>query len=264
MGVEKKVTVKPFLNQLVKGRIVKFDEGELYPLYFRVTYNRKTTRFPAGNNWFPLSMEKHLDSSEDINRALKGVENIAKYEIDRVADFEIKGIGDKVKSYVSPFPDSAVRIFFKAMEGCLKKAVSSKDFELWQKAQISEKVEIGFRLLGSNIPDDLGRIYFLVSTIVQVFPTSYTLQSWLIEKEDREKGIDSLRAYQKALNGSKVCPGLYGYHVAYSYSLDIEKTIEGFDVVAHLVIDNGVHSTPEVRSMRYEEGRGILQVQLKK
>ena len=82
MAREKKITVKTLLNQGIKGKIVSFPGGKMYPLYVEVTYDRKYTKFPFGNQWYPLSAAKTIEENENVKGALRGVEKVVRYELE--------------------------------------------------------------------------------------------------------------------------------------------------------------------------------------
>jgi hypothetical protein len=97
---EKKITVKPFLNKNIS------QDGETFPLYFQITFQRKNTQ-----------IKSHFNKSyENLDEALKKEKESIKFEqemFQRVVDFEYKRHGnefslkklkDKYEAYLVPLP----------------------------------------------------------------------------------------------------------------------------------------------------------------
>jgi hypothetical protein len=262
MAREKKITVKPFLNQLLKSKQFELDEGELYPLYFQVIYDKKTTRFQAGNNWFPLKQEDQLKNNPVIAGTANAIKKIIRHESERVEDFVIKGIGDRIKSYSTDMGTACKISLSQQIGNALKLSMTVAEYELWETKSVSDRIEDGIIKLANSTSKELARIY-LLSSLIDIFaPEGLTVFSWLISEERNQviariqKRVDE----QKGRNLT-VLTGR-GDRLSYAYPLNVKPTVEGFDKVAHQIIDSGIHFVPSFKSVNYSSIDKIFRLQL--
>jgi len=107
--MKKKVTINYFLNDELNP-VVYYDRDsnklELYPLYIRIIYNRKTTRF----RFYP---NVHIEKNSDIHVFFRErniaflledkkrlIEKLIRYESELLNEkFTLKGLGDRLKFY---------------------------------------------------------------------------------------------------------------------------------------------------------------------
>lgn len=100
MAREKKITVKPFLNKELKSVGTSSSEDRFYPVYFRVTYDRKVTKFPSpGQLHFPLDKEENLAEEEVVKDIEATILEIIQSERSRQSDYRINGFGKRFKIY---------------------------------------------------------------------------------------------------------------------------------------------------------------------
>jgi hypothetical protein len=101
MAREKKITVKAYLNKDLKAVDMGGDGKQYYPLYFRVTYMRKVTKFPISNIHISSEREDSLLELETVSNYAEIITRIVNFEIGRNQNFVVKGLGKKVKTYMS-------------------------------------------------------------------------------------------------------------------------------------------------------------------
>ena len=260
MGREKKITVKPFLNTRLKSKQVAFGGAKLFPLYFQVIYDQKTTRFQAGNKWFSLSDKENLTDDPVIAGTISAIKNIIRHEAERVEGFEIKGIGERIKSYSTEMGVACKLSLIKQIEGNLRLTV--QEHKEWGEKNIDDKIEAGLVHLGGTTPEDIGRLYLLSTMIDSVAPQGLTVYSWLLT-DARKAIVSSIEQFVAESKGENVTVlGKGGSRFSYSYPLRVNPTIEGFDRVAHLIIDNGVHFVPDYKSVSYDEGGQVFRLEV--
>lgn len=103
----KKISIKFFLNKNLKPLII--NDIKTYPVYIRVTYNRKSTTFKFETSEYPdglyleLKQEKNFEDAKIYPQFLafeKVIETLVEKEVRRKKDrFDVKGIGDKIFTY---------------------------------------------------------------------------------------------------------------------------------------------------------------------
>jgi hypothetical protein len=264
MGKEKKVTVKPFLNKKLKSKQFALGEGELYPLYFQVIYDQKTTRFQAGNNWFAVDQEDQLKNNPVVAGTISAIKKIIRHEAERVEGFVIKGIGDRIKSYSTDMGTACKISLSQQIGNTLKSSVTVVDFEVWNTKNVSDKIEDGIIKLGSSASEELARLY-LLSALVDIFaPDGLTVFSWLIS-EERNEVVTRIEQKIKEQQGRNltIVTGR-GDRLSYTYPLRVGPTIEGFDKVAHQIIDSSIHFIPSFKSVSYDSVDEIFRFKLGK
>jgi hypothetical protein len=238
MAREKKVTVKTLLNQEVKGRTDSPLEGKKYPLYIEITYNRKYTKFPFGDNWFPLSSADQLTKAPKIIKALKAVEKIVQLEISRDPDFTVTGVAKTIKSYLSPFQMCLLMLLIQHIGIEVEEKLPSAKFKRWQSLEPSDKIPEGLDLLGKD-GDPL--INDLLSTfqLLTLMEFEGSIVTWLVytsaEAKDKavEKGLDALKS------GLPPYAKYGGIHIA-KKKMSTPDLVAALDQMAFLVTDNQV------------------------
>lgn len=126
MKKPKKITVKFFLNENLKA--IKKDDGEYFPLYTQITYDRKNTQIKCAYGWFYKTLnqvreeEPYLLPFEE-----KVLKRSVKYELSvRGDEFRLKGLGRKYENYclsIHALFNSYLKIRFKEI---LRKAQPKK------------------------------------------------------------------------------------------------------------------------------------------
>ena len=109
MKRKKKISFSYSLYKTKKPTINKDGEKE-YPVYMRVVYDRKSTKFlmPVGmgfmdipNEYTEKDFENTLGKDDDYNEQLEGIiEKVVRYEANKLGDkYSIKGIHERLNEY---------------------------------------------------------------------------------------------------------------------------------------------------------------------
>ncbi len=132
MAKEKKITVK-FYPVLRKGNLGN------YIIYCRITYDRKTAKFPIGA-YFDLSEnfeEAKIEFNSliedknytDFNNLKLYLESVVRYEIHKYKNnFSIIGIGGRIKKYNIPLSDYLVQEQYKIVSEILKDTLTYNQY----------------------------------------------------------------------------------------------------------------------------------------
>lgn len=119
MPKEKKITIKPFLNQRVAPERLHVEpdglaaEADFYPLYYQIIYDRNNTHLAAASvfggshsaylfqSLEDLSREYHSQrtAKEIISRDTKLIELIIRFEVAKSSSFELRGIKESFIHY---------------------------------------------------------------------------------------------------------------------------------------------------------------------
>ena len=117
-----KITVKHFLNTTLAskvGGLIEIDskgkeiKKDLYQLYVKITFMRKTTQIKSiVNNSFFTIEDAYNDYSELIKAETKMIEDLIENEYIRLKNnFTLKGIGDKCKKYSGDFKENIFDLY---------------------------------------------------------------------------------------------------------------------------------------------------------
>jgi hypothetical protein len=238
MAREKKITVKALLNQEVKGRRDSPLEALKYPLYLEVTYDRKYTKFPFGDNWFSLSSLDKIKSDKNVKGALKAVEKIIRLEISRDPNFKVTGVSKTIKSYLSPFQMCLLMLLIRHIGMEVEEKLPSAKFKAWLNLEPAQKITAGFDLLGENagfLINDLLATYQLLT----LMEFRENIVTWLIYTTKLEK----VTAVEKALNGlenSEPPYEKYGGVKPSAKKMSAVQLVTALDKMALLVTDNQI------------------------
>lgn len=171
MAKDKKITIKPFLNERVAPLTLPIEgdgfhsEAQFLPLYYQIIFDRKNTHLAAstvfgGSNKPYLfssleygSREYHTQktSTEIIRRDSHLIELIIRYETQKSGSFELKGLKGFFQLYE--------RNFFEVINE------SMKDFMLYV---INNQGHTKFARL-FNFNDKLLSFYFIFTTFQKLF-----------------------------------------------------------------------------------------------
>jgi hypothetical protein len=238
MAREKKITVKPLLNQEVKGRQESPLEAARYPLYIEISYNRKYTKFPLGDNWFPISDAEEIKKNPSILKALEAIKKIIRYEVEKDPSFTVTGVTKKIKSYLSPFQLCMLMLLLQHIGIELRKEVPASKLDSWEKLDPGKKIFEGLVMLGDDV-------HFLINDLLSIFQLlnlmryDESILSWLIYTDKNQK----LKLISKALKQAKKEPVLYkefGGIGKASEKMSVEDLVSATDYMATLVTDNEV------------------------
>ena len=100
-----KITVTFFLNKNVKPETPSpmIGEGDRYPLYLQVTYNRKNTQFRSFYLGCYASLDEALSGKENTDKRKYEellIRKVVEYEVrHKGKDFQLKGLNDRYLNY---------------------------------------------------------------------------------------------------------------------------------------------------------------------
>ncbi len=139
----KKVTVKFFLNEHLKE--IEREDGNYYPLYVQITYNRKNTQIKCAYGGFYKSMEQLEDQYAPLLRFEEEIfKKTVYYELGQQGEeFQLRGIGKKYDAYCASIPALFDRYLKVRLKNTLQKAQPLRFLDVLQ----TEKRDIPFSLL---------------------------------------------------------------------------------------------------------------------
>lgn len=179
MGKEKKITVKPFFNKAVNPKILQYKTPGYYPLYFQVTYDRKTTRFSGGDRWFPLSEEKSVLSSPLVTKSTDQIKDVIRYLSNQYDDFEIKGIGTMIRCFATQIIAGIYVAIADDVDNKLYTSLSHDEYDNW-KFSGPDYIENGIAMLGDKLGDDLAELMKIQKQVAQSISHKVTVYDWVL------------------------------------------------------------------------------------
>lgn len=261
----KKLTVKFFLNKEVKGKQVNIEGIIQYPLYVRVTYNRSTTKFIAGNNWFPEFEESHLEENPTLQGVKSAIEKIVEYEVkNSTGDYKIAGLGDRVKTYSSNILEALNRSLIVSLENELGKVMPYVEFKEWEELPFPTKVKKGVSYLGKSLSNSI-KSQATLAALLGAMGSSLSVYSWIMTKV-RFQFIDKLRKVGKEAAKKKEIPE--AFEAIPILGLDKEEgimeVVNLIDSVCSQLLSLKYSSFVEAKSISYDEIEKIITVDVKK
>lgn len=251
MAREKKITVKPFLNKSINSKSISIDSSEFYPLYCQVIYDKRTTRFQLGNNWFAAELEDDLLASSDVQKLIEIISKIVRYEAKRNDQFTIKGIGDRFKSYCSKLETVTVLLLVNEISTALSEKVTHSVYTEWDSKSTTEKIQSGLRMLHGDGPESMGRLLNLGVVVKELDMFNLSLYDWLLGKH-RKKAIEKIATYAEQAGDSDIrIEDGSGITYELDYPFNASNIIRDFDQVAHIIIDRGINFVPSFDSVTY-------------
>lgn len=209
MAQQKKITVKPFVNEALKPSFEKGTREKLYPLYFRVTYDRKSTKFKAGDNQISVSKAQTFDSDPIIDRSKEFVQQIVRYELKRSPNFEVKEIGQRIRSYLTLVLDLIWQDLNDELFYALCEKLPGSQVNAWQLiSNQTEKMNTGVQYLGSNL-SDRGRLLLYLVNLFDTFPSEgITIFEWLVLEKSRDF-VPEISKYLSNMSGEFLVPDVH-------------------------------------------------------
>lgn len=124
--MNKKITVKPFLNKNLAAQNSSFGE-KLFPLYYQVTFNRKNTQFKSNFDLYLASIEEtNSTEKQQIQTEIDVITKIINTEKDsNSSDYSLMGLKQKHEFYLMPVD----KIIQKYLLNILQKAVNQCNSE---------------------------------------------------------------------------------------------------------------------------------------
>lgn len=188
MEREKKITIKPFLNKSLKNAQLEQSGSRNFPIYLLITYDRKVTKMPAMDSWYyPENQEDKLLNDKAVKEQIHRVKTIIRYEISNTNDYQITGLGKRMK------------VYFSRLSGVVEYAVGAhlrgKGFEVQgmvSRTPYSERLAAGILY---KTPDHKTskELYYMSQFIEGLFP-AMNVYDWLFTDE-RERLISAIDTY---------------------------------------------------------------------
>lgn len=198
MEREKKITIKPFLNTTQGHDVDPVTKEWLYPLYFRVGYNRRSTKFRVGEHSFPISFEEELGTDQIVKGAVGLVEKIIRYEISLYDDFEITEIGKKIRTYLSYLSDIVSEGVQYSLHFGLAQVLTSDEFYKWSAiTPVIEKIQKGVEILENGVHKETLLEIEMLDLIERIGADKVTIYEWLVDG----KSLDYLTKSRALLKG---------------------------------------------------------------
>jgi hypothetical protein len=165
MGKGSKITVKPYLNKTLKSVGMESDGKQYFPLYFIVTYMRRVTKFPVSNLHVSVDKEDRLSEIETVIEYTDIITRILNFEIGRNPDFTVKGLGKKVKTYLSRLAGGTGSI--------LKAYLKSKGLKQGGigNGHYTDRVGLGMVMCEEKISIAAAELTYILFTLEQFTPT---------------------------------------------------------------------------------------------
>lgn len=160
-----KITVRPYLNKILKAVGMESEGEQYFPLYFRVTYMRRVTKFPISNIHVSATKEDHLLEVETVAEYTDRITRIVEFEVGRNPDFTVKGLGRKVRSYFSNLAGGTGSI--------LKAYLKSKGLKPGGvgNGYYTERVGLGMVLYEEKISVAAAELTYILFALDQFAPT---------------------------------------------------------------------------------------------
>lgn len=260
----KKLTIKFFLNKDVKGKHFEFGGVSQYPLYVRVTFNRATTNFIVGNNWFSEMYEKDLEDIPELKEVKKTIGKIVQYEVrNSVGDYRVRGLGDRIRTYYSNIYEAIQKSLLNILTKELGSILSYNEFKQWQKLEFIEKVSKGFTFLGDQATRNL-QLQAVLANVIGGIAQSYSVYQWVmtssrfefIEKAKKIWGDKSQKTKYMLAFGVIPVEGL-------SSEEGRQEMVRLIDDLCSQLLSLKYTSFVETESISYDEIGKVLQVKLK-
>jgi alpha-D-ribose 1-methylphosphonate 5-triphosphate synthase subunit PhnH len=195
MGVrEKKITVKFFLNTDVKGRRLELGGGVMYPLYTRVTYDRRSTKFSVGNHWFSKEQEAAIKNNKELQVFKQVLTRIVNFEALREGEsFRVAGLGVRIKTYVSHLFQGLIELLGEALKTELETELTVKEYKSWANRSILDRIANGIEKLDTKVTRDLENL-LIAASIFGSLKDKHPIMvyGWLMG-ESRKETIKSIR-----------------------------------------------------------------------
>ena len=245
----KKLTIVFFLNKDVKSRKAKVENILLYPLYVRVSYNRRNTKFAIGNSWYAESVEEDLNDNE-VLITIKGIiEKIVAYEAKNIGDrYEIKGLGKRLGTYFSNLLNAMYLSLNNTLNKEVGKTMAYIQFQEWNTLPLKQKVDEGVRFLKNKVSNNLSNHIILIYLLEEFAPQMF-VYAWLMN-DDRNIFLQRVKKKFAAAraSGEKLVLGYIPVE-----GLDKDKGLQEFasviDNVCKGLLNIGYTDKPDFRGV---------------
>lgn len=202
MAKDKKITIKPFLNERVAPLTLPIEgdgfhsEAQFLPLYYQIIFDRKNTHLAAstvfgGSNkpylFYSLeygSKEYHTQktSTEIIRRDSHLIELIIRYETQKTGSFELKGL----KGFFQLYERNFFEVVNESMKSFMLHVINNQEYTKYARL--------------FNFNDKLLSFYFIFTTFQKLFNVFEVFSTDQILHIQNLKTC--LEMYQLAIGGS--------------------------------------------------------------
>ena len=183
---QKTISIKFFLNKDVKVQESEIDGAALYPVYVRVTYNRRNTKFRIQEWWYKEEFEGHLEELPEFKDTKVIIEQIVRFESDTLGEkYSVRGLADRYCVYTSRISKLLEHALILNISQELGNILTFNEFSSWQKLELGEKISYGLNKLKPEIPIGIYRLSLLFALVGH--KTEATIFDWVIG--DLRKGF---------------------------------------------------------------------------
>lgn len=182
---EKKVTVKLFLNKDLKPVQYKTQNVDftLYPLYARIIYNQKSTKFRfQPETW--LDENDNIELRPNLQKKVDIIYNILDYELEDQGDkFKIQKFGERLKFY----DESVITTYLVHIQNQLSKKINFISPEIAKKVLKLNVFEQIFTMKDKLKTNDFFShflfilIDILICEYVSMFDKDITVYEWMLK-----------------------------------------------------------------------------------
>lgn len=196
-----KINIKFYANTELKPFIL--GDVELFPLYVRVGYRRKNTKFKFMpelfvqdeltdniDSWITLMTNDKFDLRKEINLTYNIIEGIIRYEEEKLGDdFKLKGLGDRIKIYKVSLIRTLEDGLTSTFQFFSRSVLTVNQFEQIKSLQFADATAELSKRYGQSIIDKIlfhkiGRITSISMLTPQMF--NFTFVSALANKTKSE------------------------------------------------------------------------------
>jgi len=196
-----KINIKFYANTELKPFIL--GDVELFPLYVRVGYRRKNTKFKFMpelfvqdeltdniDSWITLMTNGKFDLRKEINLTYNIIEGIIRYEEEKLGDdFKLKGLGDRIKIYKVSLIRTLEDGLTSTFQFFSRSVLTVNQFEQIESLQFADATAELSKRYGQSIIDKIlfhkiGRITSISMLTPQMF--NFTFVSALANKTKSE------------------------------------------------------------------------------
>lgn len=260
----KKLTVKFFLNKEVKGKRINVGPNTKYPLYIRVTYNRSSTKFIAGNNWFDESVEADLEEMPTLKGVKSAIEKIVEYEVKNASGkYKIVGLGDRMKTYSSNLSDAINQSLLTVLSKEVGKSMPYIEYQNWTKIEFRGRVKKGLQFLGKDLPNNI-KTHAVLADLLDKLGKSISVFGWIMSDE-RLSFIERLRKIGSLYSEEKSIPLAFDYipMIGLDKEEGIQEIVSLLNDVCSQLLQIKYTSFIEAKSISYDDVEKAFKVKLK-
>lgn len=257
MAKQKKITVRFYLNKDVKPHHPESGADNMYPIYCRVTYDRKNTKFKWGNALIAESAEDDIMHSAFGKKSLQNDEllitRIVRFEEENLGDkFALPGLGDRIPPYRRIIHFEFEGILSKNLDFFVGQFLVHNEYQEWIKMTLDEKLDGLTAVLGDTQVEKLSNPLVTQIIIYKLLHSYHSLISvfdWIVDDARTKFRSHLIQIMDKSNTGKKA--EVFGKFLI-GESEDVESfTADALKAVDQLVIQ--VLSDNYLKNMKFKE-----------